>query len=89
MLAPVAAKFRSQGYTVNEGGMNEAARSFDDAGLVAVSACGHWWTYSWRMTLEQLHEVLDFHRITVCPFCEVAQDSRRGSTAPPTISRVN
>ncbi len=69
--------------------MNEAARPFDDVGLVALSACGHWWTYPWRMTSAQLHDVLTFHESTVCPFCETAQDTRRSSVARPTIGRLN
>ncbi len=69
--------------------MNLAAQPFDDAGLVALSICGHWWTYPWRMTLAQFHEVVAFNQITACPFCETARDHRRSSVARPTIGRLN
>ena len=69
--------------------MNEAGRRFEKAGLVAMSACGHWWTYPWRMTLEQSHDVVDFHEITTCSFCEVVRDNRRSSAAHSTNGRGN
>ena len=69
--------------------MNYAAQPFDGAGLVAMSACGHWWAYPWRMSLAQLHDVVAFHRVTACPFCETIQENRRSSMARPTIGRLN
>ncbi|MDP8921294.1 MAG: hypothetical protein M3O34_00215 [Chloroflexota bacterium] len=69
--------------------MNQAGEPFGEAGLVAMSVCGHWWTYPWRMTLGQLHEVVAFHGITVCPFCESARDGRGSTAARPTIGRLN
>ncbi len=69
--------------------MNPAAQPFDDAGLVAEPACGHWWTYPWRMTLAQLHDVVAFHQATVCPLCENVRDTRRSSAPRPTIGRLN
>ncbi len=69
--------------------MNHAARPFGDAGLVAMSVCGHWWTYPWRMSLAQLHDVVAFHHITVCPFCAETRDARRSSVARPSIGRLN
>jgi hypothetical protein len=69
--------------------MNSAAQPFDDAGLVAMSTCGHWWTYPWRMALGQFHDVVAFHQATICPFCETTQGNRRSSAARPTIGRLN
>ncbi len=69
--------------------MTEAGRPFDAAGVVAMSPCGHWWSYPWQMTLAQLHDVVAFHGGTVCPSCESARDDRQGPTARPTIGRMN
>ena len=69
--------------------MTEAGRPFEDAGLVAMSACGHWWTYPWRMTLAQSHDVVAFHAGLTCPFCETARDNRRSGAALPIGGRGN
>ena len=70
-------------------GTREAIRSLGDAGLVTVSACGHWWTYGFRMTTEQMHDVARFNRMTPCPFCFSAWQARTSAQASWPARRLN
>ncbi len=70
-------------------GAREAVRTLGDAGLVAVSACGHWWTYPFRMTDGQVHDVARFNRMTPCPFCVAARQVRTRAQARPPARRLN
>ncbi len=70
-------------------GVKEAVRSLGDAGLVAVSRCGHWWTYPFGMTVEQMHEVARFNRMTPCPFCFSAWQAQTTALARHPSVRVH
>ena len=70
-------------------GAREAVRALGDAGLVAVSTCGHWWTYPFRMTTEQMHDVARFNRMTPCPFCISEQQAQTKAQARPPSRRAN
>jgi hypothetical protein len=70
-------------------GVREAVRALGGAGLVAVSTCGHWWTYPFAMTFEQMHDVARFNRVTPCPFCVAARQARANAQARPPSRRMN
>ncbi len=67
----------------------EAVRALGGAGLVAVSKCGHWWAYPFRMTREQMHDVARFNRMTACPFCFAEWQARVNAQARPPARRAN
>jgi hypothetical protein len=40
-----------------------------DAGVVALTRCGHWWVYPVRGTAEQMHRLASFNVGIACSFC--------------------
>ena len=69
--------------------MNEAGRPLESSGLVAISTCGHWWVYPWRMALGLLHELVAFHAATVCSFCVTEWENGTSARARPVSGRRN
>lgn len=69
--------------------VNETRRSFDRTGLVAISTCGHWWTYPWDDAPTMLHEVVAFHGLSQCSFCAADQSERSSDRAGPVAGRRN
>jgi hypothetical protein len=41
----------------------------DETGLVAFTACGHWWVYPVRADPEPMHELARFNLVGICSFC--------------------
>ena len=61
----------------------------EGAGLIAVSTCGHWWTYPFRMTTAQMHDVARFNRMTRCPFCITAWQAETSAQKSSPSRREN
>jgi hypothetical protein len=65
----------------------------EGAGLVAFTACGHWWVYPVRFTREQMYDLYDLARFNlgiICSFGVVAIGEQRqarlsSATGPPAV----
>jgi hypothetical protein len=61
----------------------------DGAGLVAFTACGHWWVYPVHADAEQMHDLARFNLRIVCSFCLAARQDAAHVRASGTPTRVN
>jgi hypothetical protein len=60
-----------------------------DAGLVVVSLCGHWLTYSTRGTAEHLHDIACFNAGFGCSICRTPETERQETGPDGPVLRVN
>jgi len=61
----------------------------EEAGLVAFTACGHWWVYPCHATPVQMHDLARFHLGIVCSFCLAAWQRATSARMCGTATRVN
>ncbi len=67
----------------------EAMRALGGAGLVAIRACGHWWTYAVPMGTTQMYDFARLNYRVPCPFCSSAWQARTSAQHSWTAQRVN
>ena len=70
-------------------GAREAVRALGGAGLVAIRACGHWWTYVVPLRTQQMYDFARLNYRVACPFCFTAWHAHTNAQAWPPSRRVN
>jgi hypothetical protein len=68
---------------------NRAAIPLEDAGLVAITRCGHWWVYPVHADPEQMHELARFNLGIACGFCLAAWHAAIRDRTPGMAARIN
>jgi len=61
----------------------------EEAGLVAFTACGHWWVYPCHATPVQMHDLARFNLGIACSFCLASRLDATHARAARTTQRVN
>jgi hypothetical protein len=61
----------------------------DETGLVAFTACGHWWVYPVRADPEPMHELARFNLGIACSFCLAEWQAATRAYEPGTAMRIN
>jgi hypothetical protein len=61
----------------------------EGAGLVAFTACGHWWVYPTRATPQQMHDLARFNLGIACNFCLAEWQAATRAQARVTATRIN
>ncbi len=70
-------------------GAREAVRALGGAGLVAIRACGHWWTYVVPLGTTQMYDFARLNYRVPCPFCFTASQVLTNVLTWPPSRRLN
>ena len=70
-------------------GAREAVRALGDTGLVAIRACGHWWSYLVPMRTRQMYDFARLNFRVPCPFCSAGGREHATVHARAAWGRVN
>jgi hypothetical protein len=52
-------------------------------------ACGHWWVYQVRVSVEQMHDLAEFNLGLACSFCLADWQASTRAQARGTATRLN
>ena len=70
-------------------GAREAVRTLGGTGLVAIRACGHWWTYVVPLRTPQMHDFARLNYRMPCPFCFASGQEHANVHGRAAWGRVN
>lgn len=65
------------------------AEPLDDAGLIALTPCGHWWVYPCHASIQQMHDLARFNLGIACTFCLAEWEHASSLRPESTALRVN